>query len=48
VDAAGRASGSATIPLAPPRGGRYYVNVAASAARPATSVACGNLAVVAR
>jgi hypothetical protein len=48
VNAEGRASSSATIPLPPPPGGRYYVRVGASAARPDTSVACGDLAAAAR
>jgi hypothetical protein len=48
VAAGGRASSSATVPLPPPTGGRYYVNVGASVARPETSVACGDLAVTAR
>ena len=48
VDVEGRASSSARVPLPPPRGGRYYVKVGASAARPETSVACGDLAVTPR
>jgi hypothetical protein len=44
VDEQGRASGSVTVPLVMPTEGRYYVSVAASAANPATIVACANLA----
>jgi hypothetical protein len=48
VDAAGRASSSATVPQATLVGGRYYVTVAASAGSPETSVACGDLAITQR
>jgi hypothetical protein len=48
VDAEGRGSSSTTVPLPTSRGGRYYVDVGASTARPNTSVACGDLAITAR
>jgi hypothetical protein len=48
VDDQGRASGSVTVALATPTEGRYYVTVAASAAHPETTIACGNLARTAR
>ena len=44
VDDNGRASGSATVGIAMPRTGDYYVSVGASEANPTTIVACGNLA----
>jgi hypothetical protein len=44
VDEYGRATGSATVPLAMPNDGRYFVSVGASEANPSTIVACGNLA----
>jgi hypothetical protein len=44
VDEEGRASASATVPLAMPTDGSYHVRVSASAANPETIVACGNLA----
>ena len=44
VDEYGRASSSATVPLAMPSDGRYFVSVGASVANAETIVACGNLA----
>lgn len=44
VDEYGRASGSATVPLAMPTDGRYFVSVGASEANSSMIVACGNLA----
>ncbi|HET9982853.1 MAG TPA: hypothetical protein VFQ38_04685 [Longimicrobiales bacterium] len=40
----GRASESARVPMQMPTEGSYFVSVAASAANPTTTVACGNLA----
>ena len=40
----GRASASATLPLATPVAGAYFVSVQASSGNPQTVVACGNLA----
>jgi hypothetical protein len=40
----GKASAAATLPLATPTTGRYFVSVQASRANPALVVACGNLA----
>ncbi len=48
VDDEGRAASSVTVPLATPTGGQYYVTVAASAAHPETTIACGDLARTAR
>jgi hypothetical protein len=44
VNAQGKASGSASLPLETPTAGSYFVSVGASAANPETIVACGNLA----
>jgi hypothetical protein len=44
----GLAEGDATIPLAFPRAGQYFVNVHASKENMGTIVACGNLAAPAR
>lgn len=44
VDSDARATGTATIPMATPRTGEYFVVVYASAANSQTVVACGNLA----
>ena len=44
VDENGRATGSASVPLAMPSDGRYFVSVGASGANAETIVACGNLA----
>ncbi len=44
VDNDGRATASATLPLALPTSGSYYVAVNASAANMQTVLACGNLA----
>jgi hypothetical protein len=44
----GLAEGDATIPLAMPRSGQYFVNVHASKDDMGTIVACGNLAAPAR
>ena len=44
----GLAEGDATIPLALPRSGEYFVNVHASKENMGTIVACGNLAAPAR
>jgi hypothetical protein len=44
VDGDGRASSNATLPVAFPRTGEYFVNVHASAKNMAAIVACGNLA----
>ena len=40
----GRASASATLPVATPVAGPYFVSVQASSGNPQTVVACGNLA----
>ena len=40
----GRGTSSASIPMATPSSGNYFVTVQASAANPETVVACGNLA----
>ncbi|HEU4828093.1 MAG TPA: hypothetical protein VFT04_02755 [Gemmatimonadales bacterium] len=40
----GRAEATATLDLALPRSGEYYINVHASAANLGTIIACGNLA----
>ncbi|MDQ6828797.1 MAG: hypothetical protein M3081_08025 [Gemmatimonadota bacterium] len=40
----GRGSGVATVPMATPTSGSFFVTVQASAANPETIVACGNLA----
>ena len=48
VNADGRASGSATVPLVMPTDGDFYVSVSASAANAEMIVACGNLAPPAR
>jgi len=44
VGSNGRASASATLPIASPTTGEYFVSVRASATNPETVVACGNLA----
>lgn len=44
VDSDGRASGTATIPIATPRTGDYFIVVYASAVNSEAVVACGNLA----
>lgn len=44
----GRATGKASLPMALPRTGEFYVNVHASASNMGTAVACGNLAPPAR
>jgi hypothetical protein len=48
VDKYGRASSSATLQLAMPIDGQYFVSLGASSANPETIVACGNLAPPAR
>ena len=48
VDDNGRAASTATLALAMPQYGQYYVSVGASAANAGTIVACGNLAAPAR
>lgn len=48
VDGNGRASSTATLSVAFPRTGEYFVNVHASAKNMRTIVACGNLAPPAR
>ncbi|HET7460404.1 MAG TPA: hypothetical protein VFJ82_04115 [Longimicrobium sp.] len=40
----GRATASATLPIATPADGPYFVSVQASSGNPGTVVACGNLA----
>lgn len=40
----GRATASATLPVATPADGPYFVSVQASSGNPGTVVACGNLA----
>jgi hypothetical protein len=44
VDGDGRATSSATVPVATPTSGRYFVLVRASGANDQMTVACGNLA----
>lgn len=44
VSSDGQATGTATVPLATPSTGRYFVVVRASGANPGMIVACGNLA----
>lgn len=44
VDDEGRSSSTATVPLAMPTTGRYYVSLGASVANPSMIVACANLA----
>jgi len=48
VDGDGRASATATLPLATPVTGPYFVSVQASSGNAGTVVACGNLAPPAR